>query len=134
MKLHENYELFKNYISLASQEEEIDEAIILKDYYVVLVLKKLYKIDDNLVFIGGTSLSKCFNIIKRFSEDIDLVATANTRKSKQRQTYNAVQHIKSSWDGLVDEDNRLTSDFKEVYLHYGSIYQLRSRKLPFQEC
>jgi hypothetical protein len=43
MKLHLDDKLFKNYIALASQEEKIDEAIILKDYFVVLALKELYK-------------------------------------------------------------------------------------------
>jgi len=64
MKLHLNKELFENYIALASQEEDIDEAIVLKDYFVTLALKLIYAIHDDLVFIGGTSLSKCFNIIK----------------------------------------------------------------------
>ena len=122
MKLHENDDLFQNYIALASQTEEIDEAIIVKDYFVTLALEKLYGVNENLIFIGGTSLSKCFHIINRFSEDIDLVATAMTRKGKQRQTYDAIQDIKDIWNGVVEEQNKLSSDFKEMYLHYTSKY------------
>jgi len=46
-----------------------------KDFWVCWMLKQLFTIpafDGWLVFKGGTSLSKCFNLIRRFSEDIDL--------------------------------------------------------------
>jgi len=51
-------------------------AIIEKDFWVCWVLKKLFESEElskNLVFKGGTSLSKVYGIIDRFSEDIDLV-------------------------------------------------------------
>lgn len=52
------------------------KAIVEKDFWVCLILdylftKSIYK--DKIVFKGGTSLSKGFNIINRFSEDIDLI-------------------------------------------------------------
>ena len=45
-----------------------------KDWWVTMVLKALFKTScaDYLVFKGGTSLSKCWNLIERFSEDIDV--------------------------------------------------------------
>lgn len=45
-----------------------------KDWWVSLILKLLFslKIKDHLVFKGGTSLSKAWGLIDRFSEDIDL--------------------------------------------------------------
>ena len=49
--------------------------IIEKDYWVVWVLKKLFSIEKMkpyLTFKGGTSLSKVYGLIDRFSEDIDL--------------------------------------------------------------
>jgi hypothetical protein len=51
------------------------EAIIEKDFWVCWVLKQLFSIEDlagRLLFKGGTSLSKIFHAINRFSEDIDL--------------------------------------------------------------
>ena len=51
-------------------------AIVEKDFWVCLVLDYLFhksKYKDYFIFKGGTSLSKCFNIINRFSEDIDLI-------------------------------------------------------------
>ena len=118
MKLHENKELFQNYIALVSQKEQIDEAIVLKDYFVTLVLKYIYSTRKDIIFIGGTSLSKCFNLIKRFSEDIDLVAVANSRKAKQRTTQEVIHELTQLWPWKTEADNDKHSDFKIIYLHY----------------
>jgi hypothetical protein len=53
----------------------VADAIIEKDFWVCWVLKQLFSIDalsGRLLFKGGTSLSKIFHAINRFSEDIDL--------------------------------------------------------------
>lgn len=54
----------------------IRPTIIEKDFWVCLVLKLLFEkspFRQSLVFKGGTSLSKVYGLIERFSEDIDLV-------------------------------------------------------------
>ena len=54
----------------------LSPAIIEKDFWVCLTLDYLFGDSpwrDNLAFKGGTSLSKAFDLIKRFSEDIDLI-------------------------------------------------------------
>lgn len=45
-----------------------------KDWWVTIVLKALFNTNysENLLFKGGTSLSKCWHLINRFSEDIDV--------------------------------------------------------------
>jgi len=51
-------------------------AIIEKDFWVCWTLKQLFEhptVSKQLIFKGGTSLSKVFGLIDRFSEDIDLV-------------------------------------------------------------
>lgn len=51
-------------------------AIAEKDFWVVWVLDKLFshkKLSKVLMFKGGTSLSKVYGLIERFSEDIDLI-------------------------------------------------------------
>jgi len=50
-------------------------AVVEKDFWVCWVLKQIFSIEelrDHLLFKGGTSLSKIFHAINRFSEDIDL--------------------------------------------------------------
>ena len=51
-------------------------AIVEKDFWVVWTLDKLFedkRLNKMLMFKGGTSLSKVFDLIGRFSEDIDLI-------------------------------------------------------------
>ena len=48
-------------------------AIIEKDYYVTEALRIIAATaGDKIIFKGGTSLSKGWNLIQRFSEDIDI--------------------------------------------------------------
>lgn len=53
---------------------DIPLSVIEKDWWVTMVLRALFSLHyaDQLSFKGGTSLSKCWNLIKRFSEDIDI--------------------------------------------------------------
>jgi hypothetical protein len=60
----------------SAQKMGMHEAVIEKDFWVCLVLDYLFhknQYKEHLAFKGGTSLSKCFSLIKRFSEDIDLI-------------------------------------------------------------
>ncbi len=60
----------------ASHKLGIHEAILEKDYWGCFALNYLFsscKWNQAFTFKGGTSLSKCFNLINRFSEDIDLI-------------------------------------------------------------
>ncbi len=68
MKLHENQELFWDAIIATSQQKMIREIYVEKDYLVTYILHHIYnnKIGKEVVFKGGTALSKCFNIIKDF--------------------------------------------------------------------
>jgi len=53
----------------------IDATIVEKDFWVCWLLGILFRtepLSQNCVFKGGTSLSKVYNVIQRFSEDIDL--------------------------------------------------------------
>ena len=64
----------KAMIQAVSEEKQIDEASAEKDWWVTAVLYAIFhtSIGEYLLFKGGTSLSKGWNIINRFSEDIDL--------------------------------------------------------------
>ena len=64
----------KAMIQTVSETKQIDEPSAEKDWWVTAVLYAMFhtSISDYLLFKGGTSLSKGWNIIHRFSEDIDL--------------------------------------------------------------
>ncbi len=54
--------------------------VVEKDFWVVWVLGRLFEsglLADKILFKGGTSLSKVFGLIERFSEDIDLILNWN---------------------------------------------------------
>jgi hypothetical protein len=71
MRAAERAEVFAE----TADRKGLPEAIIEKDFWVCWVLKQLFSIEalsGRLLFKGGTSLSKIFHAINRFSEDIDL--------------------------------------------------------------
>ncbi|TLF44579.1 nucleotidyl transferase AbiEii/AbiGii toxin family protein [Maribacter aurantiacus] len=93
MKLHENEQLFRQAVQATSQRMGILDIYIEKDYWVCYALKLIFNsaIKDEVIFKGGTALSKCYNFIERFSEDIDLVVlrregeTGNQLKTKLKK-------------------------------------------------
>ena len=95
MYLHkENRELFRDAILLTSERLNISEDIVEKDYYVTLILHKLARIDYPVVFKGGTSLSKAYRLIDRFSEDIDITFTEHLGEARRRKLkYNILKPI-----------------------------------------
>jgi hypothetical protein len=59
----------------AARRRGLQAAIVEKDFWVCWTLKQLFSMPElsgRLIFKGGTTLSKVFGIIRRFSEDIDL--------------------------------------------------------------
>ncbi|MBO4540605.1 MAG: nucleotidyl transferase AbiEii/AbiGii toxin family protein, partial [Bacilli bacterium] len=61
-------ELFR----LTAENTGIRVAFVEKDFWAISLLKRVLAIHPDLVFKGGTSLSKCHHIIDRFSEDLDV--------------------------------------------------------------
>lgn len=59
-------------IRKAAEQLSMPEAIIEKDIWICWLLEKIFSLPIQMAFKGGTSLSKVFNLIKRFSEDCDV--------------------------------------------------------------
>jgi hypothetical protein len=64
----------KEIINQVSAKTGLLPTAIEKDWWVMIALNAIYSTEysEHLVFKGGTSLSKSYNLIERFSEDIDL--------------------------------------------------------------
>jgi hypothetical protein len=65
----------KVYFDVVANEFNVTPQLIEKDFWVCWILKILFSLPESgnhLTFKGGTSLSKCYNVIKRFSEDVDV--------------------------------------------------------------
>lgn len=75
MKLFEHPDFEQAIIRAAEhfRPSGLREAVIEKDYYVTEALRQIQQTaGDKIIFKGGTSLSKGWNIIQRFSEDVDI--------------------------------------------------------------
>jgi hypothetical protein len=88
MKLHLDKNLFKDAVTITSDRLNIPPIYVEKDYWVTYALKTIFqdKIGKETVFKGGTALSKCYKVIERFSEDIDLVVLQNEGESSNQLT------------------------------------------------
>ncbi len=105
MTLHDNRELFNDAIRAASDHFGIREVFVEKDYWVTFILKRLSQSQyrDKVVFKGGTSLSKVFGLIDRFSEDIDLAII-----QEEGQSNNKIGKL------IKSIQNELTPGFREI--------------------
>jgi predicted nucleotidyltransferase component of viral defense system len=88
MKLHLNKQLFRQAVQFTAQQMNIPEIYVEKDYWVTFALHTIFNstIGEDTIFKGGTALSKCFNLIERFSEDIDLVVLRREGESNNKLT------------------------------------------------
>lgn len=74
MNLHENKDDFEALVTKTAEYLNLPEVFIEKDYWVTFLLYNLHHsvYKDEIAFKGGTSLSKGYKLIDRFSEDVDL--------------------------------------------------------------
>lgn len=88
MKLHENKTLFRQAVQFTADQMKIPTIYVEKDYWVTYALFTIFnnEIGKDTVFKGGTALSKCYKMIDRFSEDIDLVVLRREGESNNRLT------------------------------------------------
>jgi len=88
MILHNNNTLFQDAITATARRMNISTIYIEKDYWITYALHTIYNdpIGDETIFKGGTALSKCFNLIQRFSEDIDLVVLRREGETNNQLT------------------------------------------------
>lgn len=85
MNLHENSQVFTELVIATADSFKIPEVYVEKDYWVTRALMQLSQSEyvEQVVFKGGTSLSKAYKLIQRFSEDIDLAMIVDGLNSNQ---------------------------------------------------
>ena len=127
MNLHHDKEAFEELLIGAANELAIPTNIIEKDYYVTIVLKSLSEKLGDMVFKGGTSLTKCYQLLDRFSEDIDISYTAESGipgEARKRQLKKAVvatmEELKFPIANL--DDTRSRRHYNCYRAAYSSIY------------
>lgn len=133
MNLCEDKSLFEQIILQASKKLNIQPAIIEKDYYVTQMLRRLVNEDSNIIFKGGTSLSKCYKLINRFSEDIDLNYNhhgSNLTEGTRRRFSRLIESCGTKLHLELDNPNEIRSrrEFNRYRLRYPSNFSLTSLK------
>lgn len=106
MWLNFNLEQQKNIIEQTANRINLPAFAVEKDAWVCLILKAIFqsKYKESIIFKGGTSLSKAYNIINRFSEDIDLIIDKELLGFKDINSKTQIKKLrKASGNFVVNE-------------------------------
>ena len=129
MNLHSDKEAFKEIIALAAEHFGYEQSHVEKDYWVSKILRdiSLSEYADKTYFKGGTSLSKAYGLMERFSEDLDLfVFTGNMEASKQAEkTLNKKlsKYIEQNNDIYKEELSETGGNYRKLYFSYDNVFQ-----------
>jgi Nucleotidyl transferase AbiEii toxin, Type IV TA system len=118
---------FEQAMLRAAEHFDVSEQFIEKDYYVTEILRMIAdRLGDRAMFKGGTSLSKGWDLISRFSEDIDLFVNRDrfdpppgknkTDKILKELTETVGEHPALTW--LPDESVTVGGLGREDYFAY----------------
>ena len=126
-----------------SSQVGLPPALVEKDFWVCWTLKQLFCIEalaGNILFKGGTSLSKIFKAIHRFSEDIDLAVnfemlgftgarhpSAAPSRSKRQKILDEM--LIACRDYVAGEFRRLLIDRFAGLLGPAAIWEMRTRQI-----
>ncbi len=113
------------YFEMTATNHRISPELIEKDFWVCWTLQRLFSLEDvgeHITFKGGTSLSKCYNAIQRFSEDIDIAI--------ERKYLEHGKNIEPSIDAGTKENKRRMDELlaaAQTAIYTNIIPQLRQR-------
>ena len=144
----------KDIIDIIAEKKSLAKVIIEKDMWVSYVLDYLFnrcKYKDYFEFKGGTSLSKGYNVIERFSEDVDIIIDSKilgesissiingdiSRNQKQKKANELNAKALNFYENVLvplfskemsEELNRnvkvrLVKDELSIYIDYQSLFQ-----------
>ena len=121
--LHEEKEQFIGAINVAAKHFSVLPAIIEKDYYVTMILRSLSSKMPFIVFKGGTSLSKCYKAIKRFSEDIDITIDTKISQGQMGKLKDAIVATSEELGITIPNlsETRSRRSYNKYELEYNSV-------------
>lgn len=125
MLLHEDKKALEEAIRATAISLSLPIEYVEKDYWVTFALKELATCDicEDVVFKGGTSLSKAYSLIARFSEDVDIaVLTVNLSKAqaarKVKKASKVIANISNIFNEIDGPDTSKNSHFRKVRFQY----------------
>ena len=130
-QLRENPGDVEGYAEAVARAEQIPRAHVEKDFWITEALRGIATASREtgctVIFKGGTSLSKAFGLIKRFSEDVDLLVALPevSTKAKNDILKKFEDHARTATglDGAVDPKTTTKGVKRTLHLDYPSAFQ-----------
>ena len=136
MKLHENKEQLADAIRITAAELGIPQKFVEMDYWICQILQRLSRIPqaERTVWKGGTSLTKGYGIIQRFSSDVDLAIIGEGLSNNQQKKL--VLHLGKDTTIDLEETEEFgesikNSRFRKTYHSYPSVIDRTDTLLDF---
>lgn len=129
--LHSDREQFRDAIDLAYEQTGVMVQAIEKDYYVTMLLRLLAQKMPYIVFKGGTSLSKCHKVIRRFSEDIDIMIDTLLSQGQKKKIKQAIVDSAEELGMTIEnlDETRSRRDYNRYVIAYDSVIPMASDAL-----
>jgi len=120
----ENYSEWKEIIETVARELGRNEQMIEKDTIQSMFLHELAQLELPFVFKGGTSLSKAYDLIDRFSEDIDLSMDCRPTQSERMKAKEFIICIAEKLGLTLVNPNDIKSryDYNKYVFKYESMF------------
>ena len=117
---------WKEIIETVAREIGRSEQMIEKDTIQSMFLFELAKSDLPFVFKGGTSLSKAYNLIDRFSEDIDLSMNRRPTQSERVKSKELIIEIAENLGLMLSNPEEIKSryDYNKYVFKYDSLFSV----------
>lgn len=136
MKLHEDKEQLADAIRITASELGIPQKFVEKDYWICQILQRLSRIPqaERTVWKGGTSLTKGYGIIQRFSSDVDLAIIGDGLSNNQQKKLVFYLGRDTTIDLEETEDFGKpikNSRFRKTYHSYPSVIDSTDSSLDF---
>ena len=125
MNWYKNHpEEWKEIIETVAREIGRTELMVEKDTVQSMFLSELSKAELPFVFKGGTSLSKAYNMIDRFSEDIDLSMNRKPTESERKASKKLIIQIAESLGMTLGNPDKIRSryDYNKYVFKYMSLF------------
>lgn len=115
---------WKEIIETVAREIGRTELMVEKDTVQSMFLSELSKAELPFVFKGGTSLSKAYNMIDRFSEDIDLSMNRKPTESERKASKKLIIQIAESLGMTLGNPDKIRSryDYNKYVFKYVSLF------------
>lgn len=120
----EHYSEWKEIIETVAREMGRTEQMVEKDTIQSMFLYELAKSELPFVFKGGTSLSKAYNLIDRFSEDIDLSMKRRATQSERAKSKELIINITERLGLILANQEEIKSryDYNRYVFKYKSMF------------